>query len=466
MSNESDLNKVEELMEKANDTDDYPDYNHMSDEYENPDSVRSFEIGRTDGDEEEDEADQEAALDLSVKFKSSLQSQNKRKKKPIKSSLLLLKCVESNLNNDDDVDIEVEPEMEGNQNLTIEDTQTNNSDLDLNYDYSNHDSPLSTPNENNFDAVVTSDKCKKKTLSSNGFIGNKNIDNYQEISTTKSPISTPKSYQAQQQQQSTPVQSSKKQMRFQCRFCVYKSHSVSLMQNHIYRHIDTTPYSCFYCGHKSTTKSTIMVHIELCHPNMEVKIKESRVKEEDYYLDLNSAGAASSAACPTGESKSMEFLKENKLSLNKFEIIPNKCHMTENKTNTCLLPPPPPPPLVGGTSLHSLSSASLSSNLSSASSTSSSISSVCSSPSVSPAPQTKEEAASSQDASKPNQFDAADEHKEPNSYVTVFNRPKQYFGSLYEPDKQYSCKLCTYTTNHKPSMEDHVYVHTNKRPYR
>ena len=464
MSNESDLNKVEEVVDKANDTDDYPDYNHMSDEYENPDSIRSFE---EEEEEEEEEADQTAALDLSVKYKSSsMQSQNKRKNKPIKSSLLLLKCVESNLNNDDDVDIEVEPEMEGNQHLIIEDTQTNNSDLDLNYDYSNHDSPLSTPNDNRFDAAAASGKCKKKTLSNNGFIGN----NYQEISTTKSPISTSKSYQNQQQQQqqqpSAPVQSSKKQMRFQCRFCIYKSHSVSLMQNHIYRHIDTTPYSCFYCGHKSTTKSTIMVHIELCHPNMEVKIKESRVKEEDYYLDLNSAAGAatSSGACPTGESKSIEFLKENKLSLNKFEIIPNKCHMTENKANNLiannLLPPPPPPPLVGGTSLSSLSSASLSSNLSSASSTSSSISSVCSSPSVSPAPQTKEEApAASQDA--------VDEHnKEPNSYVTVFNRPKQYFGSLYEPDKQYSCKLCTYTTNHKPSMEDHVYVHTNKRPYR
>lgn len=91
---------------------------------------------------------------------------------------------------------------------------------------------------------------------------------------------------------------SKKQMRFQCRFCIYKSHSVSLMQNHIYRHIDTTPYSCFYCGHKSTTKSTIMVHIELCHPNMEVKIKESRVKEEDYYLDLNSSSSSSSSSTP------------------------------------------------------------------------------------------------------------------------------------------------------------------------
>ena len=63
-------------------------------------------------------------------------------------------------------------------------------------------------------------------------------------------------------------------------------------------------------------------------------------------------------------------------------------------------------------------------------------------------------------------FDDEERIGETNGNVTVFNRPKQYFGSLYEPDKQYSCKLCTYTTNHKPSMEDHVYVHTNKRPYR
>ena len=90
-------------------------------------------------------------------------------------------------------------------------------------------------------------------------------------------------------QEAAPGVNKKKQMRYQCRFCSYKSHSVSLMQNHIYRHIDKTPYSCYYCGHKSTTKSTIMVHIELCHPNMEVKIEESRVKEEEYFVDLNAA---------------------------------------------------------------------------------------------------------------------------------------------------------------------------------
>ena len=278
--------------------------------------------------------------------------------------------------------------------------------------------------------------------------------------------------------------SSKKQMRFQCRFCVYKSHSVSLMQNHIYRHIDTTPYSCFYCGHKSTTKSTIMVHIELCHPNMEVKIKESRVKEEDYFIDLNSTNSGNNS-----DNKPIELLKENKHNLNKFEIIPNKCDKQQQQDQS-ILPPPPPPPqsssqIISQIQLSSLSSTSLSSsvsNTSSASSTASSISSLCSSPSVSPAPvqktddnlllQVNPEHLKNSGFSSDHTFENNDDpnvdanNKDGNNYVTVFNRPKQYFGSLYEPDKQYSCKLCTYTTNHKPSMEDHVYVHTNKRPYR
>ena len=126
---------------------------------------------------------------------------------------------------------------------------------------------------------------------------------------------------------------SKKQMRFQCKFCVYKSHSVSLMQNHIYRHIDTTPYSCYYCGHKSTTKSTIMVHIELCHPNMEVKIKESRVKEEDYYIDLNSSGSSASSSCSTNSSTSSMSCHSAHNKNNKFEIIADKCRMGNNGNN-------------------------------------------------------------------------------------------------------------------------------------
>lgn len=227
---------------------------------------------------------------------------------------------------------------------------------------------------------------------------------------------------------------SKKQMRFQCRFCAYKSHSVSLMQNHIYRHIDTTPYACYYCGHKSTTKSTIMVHIELCHPNMEVKIKENRVKEEDYYLDLNSSAAYATKIELTSPKTPKAIKRKNNETGD------------EDKINSSL-------------SFKSFNSISPSV---------SSESSLCSSPSQSPNPhkssdqlqfikQTDDELLINAEAL---------EEKDSGNYNSVFNRPKQYFGSLYEPDKQYSCKLCTYTTNHKPSMEDHVYVHTNKRPYR
>lgn len=260
---------------------------------------------------------------------------------------------------------------------------------------------------------------------------------------------------------------SKKQMRFQCRFCAYKSHSVSLMQNHIYRHIDTTPYSCFYCGHKSTTKSTIMVHIELCHPNMEVKIKESRVREEDYYLDLNSSSSTASQMSSLAKSAPKGFKTSHANTEDKFEIIPNKCSNKRKHEDEC-------------------NKSSMSNQLNTSSNPSSTVSSpsTYSSPSISPV-QTTTVASKSTSSHKTGK----EEHNEnfiqlqnPNmvqmegddeqvgdangNYVTVFNRPKQYFGSLYEPDKQYSCKLCTYTTNHKPSMEDHVYVHTNKRPYR
>lgn len=36
-----------------------------------------------------------------------------------------------------------------------------------------------------------------------------------------------------------------------------------------------------------------MVHIELCHPNMEVKIIENRVREQDFYRDLNNSDLTS-----------------------------------------------------------------------------------------------------------------------------------------------------------------------------
>jgi hypothetical protein len=346
--------------------------------------------------------------------------------------------------------------------------------------------------------------------------------------------------------QSSINSSNKKQMRFQCRFCIYKSHSVSLMQNHIYRHIDTTPYSCYYCGHKSTTKSTIMVHIELCHPNMEVKIKESRVKEEDYYIDLNSNNTNSTSQ--TSQSSVLNSSKTNnstksannsilfsqnrsknehlnikKTHDNKFEIIPNKCHLNNKNNNssihTTLLRPLTPILNESKQNQESINASSITSPPLSASSLSMSSpslsepSSLCSSPCLSPKQSNiinnkhngninniksdendsnllalnlnnsninaNNELKSSNQSFEGNfilikviflyffkKMILKEEDKDGNNYVTVFNRPKQYFGSLYEPDKQYSCKLCTYTTNHKPSMEDHVYVHTNKRPYR
>ncbi len=98
------------------------------------------------------------------------------------------------------------------------------------------------------------------------------------------------------------ISSNKRPLRFQCKHCDYKAPSTSLMQNHIYRHTDLTPYACAYCGHKSTTKSTIMVHIELCHPNMEVKINENRVREQDFYRDLNSSEITSISNSHTSSS--------------------------------------------------------------------------------------------------------------------------------------------------------------------
>ena len=131
--------------------------------------------------------------------------------------------------------------------------------------------------------------------------------------------------------------------------------------------------------------------------------------------------------------------KQNK----KFEIIPNKCQQQQQQQQSSSVSSPP-----------------------SLSSSTSMSSSVCSSPSVSPAPTKQLEFNTTETTQQQQQQETDAQSSDANNYVTVFNRPKQYFGSLYEPDKQYSCKLCTYTTNHKPSMEDHVYVHTNKRPYR
>ena len=124
----------------------------------------------------------------------------------------------------------------------------------------------------------------------------------QNLPNNKRTLETPNTIKAQQ---TGTISSNKRPLRFQCKHCDYKAPSTSLMQNHIYRHTDLTPYACAYCGHKSTTKSTIMVHIELCHPNMEVKINENRVREQDFYRDLNS-----SEITPITETKTISTTQE------------------------------------------------------------------------------------------------------------------------------------------------------------
>ncbi|KAI3386273.1 hypothetical protein SNEBB_007615 [Seison nebaliae] len=214
----------------------------------------------------------------------------------------------------------------------------------------------------------------------------------------------------------------KRSQRYQCKFCNYRSHSVSLVQNHIYRHIHATPYMCRYCGHKSTTKSTIMVHIELCHPNQDIQIVENRVQENIYYDDLASDTAtsnhpnstiktSSTNSSPLSSSSSSSLISSHqsnlstnvKKDLEKKDVKNSSCliHYQKNQLNETILN-------------------------------------------------------SIRESSEINR----------QQHSLLFNRPKQYFGSLYEPDKQYSCRLCSYTTNHRPSMEDHVFIHIDQRPYK
>ncbi|CAF0846157.1 unnamed protein product [Didymodactylos carnosus] len=278
----------------------------------------------------------------------------------------------------------------------------------------------------------------------------------------------------------------KRPLRFQCKYCDYKAPSTSLMQNHIYRHTDLTPYSCAYCGHKSTTKSTIMVHIELCHPNMEVKIIENRVRETDFYRDLNNdnnnkSSSTSPTPMPTLTLKKNKINNKNfSLSSSSSTIIVEEPKMKKLRSNSYDEVP------INGVAI----------SLKNIADPSSPLSDDFSDETENVEPLIDEDfdnnghdtdgLLTSDDQTEQQQtlklkiqvetcntihhstkkYDDAKVDNEDNEYITVFNRPKQYFGSLYEPDKQYACKLCSYTTNHRPSMEDHVYVHTNEKPYR
>ncbi|CAF1223565.1 unnamed protein product [Adineta steineri] len=270
-------------------------------------------------------------------------------------------------------------------------------------------------------------------------------------STISIPSSTPKTQPT-----------NKRPLRFQCKHCDYKAPSTSLMQNHIYRHTDLTPYACAYCGHKSTTKSTIMVHIELCHPNMEVKIHENRVREQDFYRDLNSSEiTAIQEPQIKKQRQSNQYDNESEpingvaISLktiiddgNEYSPEANDEIYETDHFQSILLPTSD---ILDNNNEQTTPTNHI--ELSSSSSFNFKFS-----PPSTPIIDT----ALSSLANDRKESDSEDDGE----YLLVYNRPKQYYGSLYEPDKQYACKLCSYTTNHRPSMEDHVYVHTNEKPYK
>ncbi|CAF2917247.1 unnamed protein product [Rotaria sp. Silwood2] len=252
-------------------------------------------------------------------------------------------------------------------------------------------------------------------------------------------------------------QTNKRPLRFQCKHCDYKAPSTSLMQNHIYRHTDLTPYACAYCGHKSTTKSTIMVHIELCHPNMEVKIIENRVREQDFYRDLNSSDIT----------KIQEpQIKKQRHSLNQYDSESAPINGVAISLKTIIDDgnelSPESDEVYGTDNFESIllpTSDILDDDNEQLTESNPFESSPTLKLKFSP-PLTPTMDSLSKSVTKESDSDDDSE------YLLVYNRPKQYYGSLYEPDKQYACKLCTYTTNHRPSMEDHVFVHTNEKPYK
>ncbi|CAF3142218.1 unnamed protein product [Rotaria socialis] len=255
-------------------------------------------------------------------------------------------------------------------------------------------------------------------------------------------------------------QTNKRPLRFQCKHCDYKAPSTSLMQNHIYRHTDLTPYACAYCGHKSTTKSTIMVHIELCHPNMEVKIIENRVREQDFYRDLNS----SDMSALSNKMQEPQIKKQRHSNQYDSESAPINGVAISLKTiiDDGNQLSPASDEIYGADNFESMLLPT--SDILDDDNEQLTRSSICeSSPTLKfkLSPSSTPTIESSSKTYK-KESDSDDESE----YLLVYNRPKQYFGSLYEPDKQYACTLCTYTTNHRPSMEDHVYVHTNEKPYK
>ncbi|CAF3516632.1 unnamed protein product [Rotaria sordida] len=298
---------------------------------------------------------------------------------------------------------------------------------------------------------TTSSSCSSLSSVISPKNGKRMLDLNTSISSLSSSITTTKGQQT-----------NKRPLRFQCKHCDYKAPSTSLMQNHIYRHTDLTPYACAYCGHKSTTKSTIMVHIELCHPNMEVKINENRVREQDFYRDLNSSDINKIQEPQIKKQRHSNQYDNESTPINGVaislktiiddgnELSPESDEIYGTDNFECMLLPTPDILDDDNNNNEQLTESNVFGSSSSLKLKFSPL----------PPPSTPIIDSSSKSITKESDSDDDSE------YLLVYNRPKQYYGSLYEPDKQYACKLCTYTTNHRPSMEDHVFVHTNEKPYK
>lgn len=189
-----------------------------------------------------------------------------------------------------------------------------------------------------------------------------------------------------------------------------------------------------------------MVHIELCHPHLEVKIIESRVREQDFYRDLNNS-EVTSLPDPIPESPTKRQRRPNPydsdlapingvaISLKDITDDANQFSPTSDEAfegdnlDTSLFPSadflfehdePPIEPIPHESSLK-----------------------LKLSPPGTPAFYRPAVAAkeSESDGSILNFFVNVQQQVTPffvddSEYLLVYNRPKQYYGSLYEPDKQ------------------------------
>lgn len=162
-----------------------------------------------------------------------------------------------------------------------------------------------------------------------------------------------------------------------------------------------------------------MVHIELCHPNMEVKIHENRVREQDFYYDLNSSDV--SALARTTPEPQMKKRRRSVQSDAAFEPI----NGVAIALNTLIhdgneLSPLASEELYDVDQLESvlLSAPDLLDN-----------DNEQDTHTIEPLMFTSSPPSSPPRAASPTPSDDG-------NYLLVYNRPKQFYGSLYEPDKQ------------------------------